>query len=144
MSVFIRATPDVLYKLVSDIENLSAFWPDYEFRRDGAEPLKPGDLYYSRQKGHDQWVPYRIAILEPNQRPAGELVKGDRLFARLRYDHRFAAQDDATLSHETVEYKLRHGFLGRVADRFVVRRIIKQQVLNAHLMLKRSAEEDES
>jgi len=143
VSVFIRATPEKLYKLVTDVANLSAFWPDYEFRWDGSGALKPGALYFSRQKGHTEWVPYSVEVLEPNRRMVGELVKGDRLFARLRYDHRFAACDDGVLSQERVEYKLRYGVLGRVADRLLVRSIIRKQVLDAHLRLKRKAEEDE-
>jgi hypothetical protein len=143
VSVFVRAAPERLYKLVTDIENLSALWPDYEFRRDGSGPLRAGGLYYSRQKGHSVWVPYSVKVLEPNRRVVGELVKGDRLFARLRYDHRFAVHDDGVLSQETVQYRLRYGILGRIADRLLVRRIIRKQVLDAHLRLKRKAEEDE-
>jgi len=142
VSVVIRATSHELYRLVTDIENLSAFWPDYEFQRADAETLEPGSLYYSRKKGNGRWVPYRIAILEPNQRMVGEVTEADNLFARLRYDHRLTAVDGDTLSHEKLAYSVRYGFLGRIADRLFVRRIIKKQVLDAHLRLKQIAEKD--
>ncbi|NOZ06428.1 MAG: SRPBCC family protein [Chloroflexi bacterium] len=144
VSVLIHAAPDKLYDLVTDIENLSAFWPDYEFRRDGTGTLEPNTLYYSRQKGQRQWVPYSVEVLEPNRRMVGEMVGGDRFFERLRYEHTFTASGSGVLSQEKVVYRLRYGILGRIADRLIVRGITKKQVLGAHLRLKQKAEADKA
>ena len=140
VSVTIRATPEECFRLVTDIENLSDFWPGYEFRREGQGPLRPGARYYSRRKGQKKWTPYRIVELMPGRRMVGELDSSDGPFARLRYDHRFEMHDGQTRSKEQVSYKLRYGLLGKVLDRLVVRKILKKQLVRAHLRLKQRAE----
>ncbi len=140
VSVTIRATPQACFRLVTDIENLSDFWPDYEFRREGQGPLRPGARYYSRRKGQKKWTPYRIVELVPDRRMVGELAGSNGLFGRLRYDHRFEIDNGQTRSEERVEYKLRYGLAGRVLDRLVVRKILKKQLVRAHIRLKQRAE----
>ncbi len=140
VSVAITSSPEVLYQLVTDIEHLSDFFPNIEFKRASDGPLKVGSIYYTRQKGSKTWVPYRILALEPNKRISAELVGNDPLFAALRYDHRFFIDGNHTVSQEKVEYTFRYGIVGRIINKLIGKRLMKKQILNAHLKLKEKAE----
>lgn len=140
VSVAVKSAPDRLYKLVTDIEHLSDFFPKMEFKRDSAGPLKAGSIYYARQKGTKHWVAYRVLALEAGARISAELAGKDRLFEALRYDHRFFVEGIETISHEKVEYKFRYGIAGRILNRTIGKRLIQKQVWEAHLRLKQTAE----
>ncbi|GMQ79011.1 MAG: hypothetical protein BMS9Abin02_1561 [Anaerolineae bacterium] len=140
LSVTIKSPPDRLYKFLTDIENLSEFFPQVEFKLGANGPLKVGSIYYTRQKGTKNWVAYQVLILEPNTRMSAELTGKDRLFKALRYDHKFIVDGGDTISHEKVDYKFRYGIVGRILNLIVGKRLVKKQVLDAHLRLKEKAE----
>jgi len=140
VSVAIQASPERLYRYLTDIENLSDFFPDMEFRRETEGRLKVGDCYLTRRKGSKGWTAYRVLSLEPNARMSAELVGKDWLFSALRYDHRFLADGEQTVSQERVDYTFRYGLPGRLLNRLIGRRLIGKQVLEAHLRLKEKAE----
>jgi ribosome-associated toxin RatA of RatAB toxin-antitoxin module len=141
VSVAVKSSPDHLYELVTDIERLSDFFPQIEFKRGSEGPLEVGSIYYTRRKGTKNWVAYRVLILEPNARMSAELAGKDRLFEALRYDHRFFVDGSDTVSHEKVEYKFRYGIVGRIFNLMIGKRLVREQILNAHLRLKEKAEE---
>ena len=140
VSVAIQAPPERLYFFLTDIENLSDFFPGMEFRRETEGRLKAGDRYHTRRKGAKGWTAYRVLALEPNARMSAELAGRDWLFQALRYDHRFLPDGEQTISQERVDYTLRYGFFGRLLNRVIGRRLIGKQVLEAHLRLKEKAE----
>ena len=139
-SVAVKSSPDQLYKFLTDIENLSQFFPQVEFKLDTKEPLKVGTVYHTRQKGTKNWSPYRVLILEPNARMSAELIGKDPLFAALRHDHRFVKDGSNTISHEKVDYKFRFGIVGRLLNLVIGKRLVRKQVLDAHLRLKQKVE----
>ncbi len=140
VSVAIKSSPNQLYELVTDIEHLSDFFPQIEFKRSSDGPLEVGSVYYTRLKGAKKWVPYRVLALQPNARISAELIGEDQFFEVLRYDHRFFIEGADTVSYEKVEYKFRYGIIGRIFNRLVGKRLIRAQILNAHLRLKEKAE----
>ena len=140
LSVSIKSPPDPLYKFLTDIEGLSEFFPQLEFKLDTEGPLKVGSIYHTRQKGTENWSAYQVLILEPNARMSAELVGKDRLFNALRYDHRFIVDGSDTISHEKVDYKFRYGIVGRILNLIIGKRLVRKQVLSAHLKLKEKAE----
>ncbi len=139
-SVSIKSPPDRLYEFLTDIENLSEFFPQVEFMLDSEGPLKVGSVYHTRQKGTKNWAAYRVLILEPDVRMSAELTGKDRLFSALRYEHRFIVDGSDTISHEKVDYTFRYGILGRILNLIVGKRLVRKQVLDAHLRLKEKAE----
>jgi len=88
-SVAIKSSPDILYHYLTDIENLSQFFPQIEFKLDAVEPMCVGSVYYTRQKGAKNWTTYRILALEQNHIMSAELIEKDPLFKVLRYEHKF-------------------------------------------------------
>jgi ligand-binding SRPBCC domain-containing protein len=94
-----------------------------------------------RLRGTRRWTPHRITVLQPNVRMVGESIERDWFFEASRYDHRFLGDGGETLSREKVDYRLRYGIAGRVIDSLFVKRLIKRQLLSAHLRLKKWAEE---
>jgi ribosome-associated toxin RatA of RatAB toxin-antitoxin module len=139
-SVTIKSSPDQLYNFLTDIENLSQFFPQIEFKLVTEGPLKVGSIYHTRQKGAKNWSAYRVLILEINARMSAELTGKDLLFEALRYDHRFIVDGDYTISHERVDYKFRYGIVGQILNLIIGKRLVKKQVLDAHLKLKEKAE----
>jgi len=139
-SVSIKSPPDRLYEFLTDIENLSEFFPQVEFKLDSEGPLKVGSIYHTREKGTKNWAAYRVLILEPGARMSAELTGKDRLFKALRYDHRFIVDGSETISHEKVDYKFRYGIVGRILNLIVGKRLVRKQVMDAHLRLKEKAE----
>ncbi len=107
---------------------------------DSEGPLKVGSVYHTRQKGTKNWAAYRVLILEPDVRMSAELTGKDRLFSALRYEHRFIVDGSDTISHEKVDYTFRYGILGRILNLIVGKRLVRKQVLDAHLRLKEKAE----
>jgi len=139
-SVTIKSSPNQLYNFLTDIENLSEFFPQIEFKLITEGPLKVGSIYHTRQKGVKNWSPYQVLILEPNAQMSAELTGKDRLFEALRYTHRFIVDGHNTISHEKVDYKFRYGIIGRVLNLIIGKKLVRKQVLDAHLMLKEKAE----
>ena len=140
LSVAIKTTPDIPYKYLTDIENLSDFFPQVEFKLDTEEPLKVGTIYHTRQKGSKDWSPYQVLILEQDARMSAELIGKDPLFEALRYDHRFIVDGSNTISHEKVDYKFRFGIAGRILNLIIGKKLVRKQVLDAHLKLKEKIE----
>lgn len=140
LSVAINSPPALLFEYLTDIENLSQFFPQVEFEPISKGPLKVGSIYHTRQKGAKAWSPYRVLALEPDALMSAELIGRDPLFRALRYQHRFIADGSETISHEKVEYTFRYGIAGRVLNWIIGRKLVKKQVLDAHLELKRKAE----
>ncbi len=139
-SVSINASPDRLYEFLTDIENLSEFFPQVEFKLGSEGPLEVGSVYRTRQKGKKDWSEYRVLILEPDARMSAELTGKDPLFAAMRYDHRFIVDGSETISHEKIDYKFRYGIVGRLLNLIIGKRLVRKQVLDAHLRLKEKAE----
>ncbi|MCL1598334.1 MAG: SRPBCC family protein [Actinomycetia bacterium] len=139
VSVSVEASREQLYDLVTDIEGLTAFFPSVSFRLDSDAPLAVGSTYRTRQKGSRTWVPYRVVALDPNARMSAELIGKDPLFESLRYDHRFVADGDETVSIERVDYTFRYGFAGRVLNSLIGKRLVRKQVLDAHERLREAA-----
>jgi ribosome-associated toxin RatA of RatAB toxin-antitoxin module len=137
----VRASRERLYELVTDIEGLTEFFPSVSFKLDSDAPLAVGNTYHTRQKGSKTWVPYRVLALDTNTRMSAELIGKDPLFKRLRYDHRFEAQGDETLSIERVDYTFRYGLAGRVLNFVIGKRLVRKQVLDAHEKLREVAGE---
>jgi ligand-binding SRPBCC domain-containing protein len=81
-----------------------------------------------------------VLILEPSARMSAELIGKDPLFAALRYDHRFVKDGSNTVSHEKVDYKFRFGIVGRLLNLVIGKKLVRKQVLDAHLRLKEKAE----
>ena len=142
VAVTVKAPAAALYDRVTDIEGLSEFFPSVSFKLDSDEPLAVGSTYHTRQKGSKKWVQYRVVALETNTRMSGELVGKDPVFASLRYDHRFATEDGATVSTERVDYTFRYRLLGRVFNLLVGKRLVHKQVLDAHERLREAARPD--
>jgi len=140
LSVSIKASPDRLYKFLTDIENLSDFFPQVEFKLGSEGPLKVGSIYHTRQKGKENWSDYRVLFLEPGARMSAELTGKDPLFAAMRYDHRFMVDGSETISHEKIDYKFRFGIVGRILNLIIGKRLVRKQVLDAHVRLKEKAE----
>ena len=139
-SVAIKSSPDQLYKFLTDIENLSEFFPQIEFKLVTEGPLKVGSIYHTRQKGAKKWSAYRVLVLEPNAQMSAELIGTDPLFQALRYEHRFIVDGSNTISHEKVDYTFRYGVIGRILNLIVGKKLVRKQVLDAHLKLKEKAE----
>lgn len=139
-SVAIKSSTDQLYQFLTDIENLSQFFPQIEFKLDTTGPLKVGSIYHTRQKDSKHWSAYRVLILEPGLRMSAELKGKDPLFQALRYDHRFVIDGSGAISHEKVDYTFRYGIIGRIVNFVIGKRLVKKQVLDAHLKLKEKAE----
>ncbi len=139
-SVSIKTSPEQLYEFLTDIENLSQFFPGIEFKLITEGPIKVGTVYHTRQKGAKNWSPYQVLILEPNARMSAELTGKDPLFKALRYDHRFVVDGSETISHEKIDYTFRFGILGSLLNLIIGKKLVKKQVLDAHLMLKEKAE----
>jgi len=139
-SVAINSSPNQLYKFLTDFENLSEFFPRIEFRLGSGKTLEAGSLYYTRQKDTKNWSTYRVLILEPNVRMSAELNGKDPLFEALRYEHRFVVDGSRTISHEKIDYKFRYGIAGLILNRIIGKKLVRKQVLDAHLRLKEKAE----
>jgi ribosome-associated toxin RatA of RatAB toxin-antitoxin module len=136
VAVSVNASPDQLYKRVTDIEGLSQFFPSVSFELDSTDPLAVGSVYRTRQKGSRRWVPYRVLALDSNRRMSAEMIGRDPVFESLRYDHRFAPDGSSTVSTERVDYTLRFGTLGRLLDVVIGKRLVRKQVLDAHRRLR--------
>ena len=143
VSVPVGSSSKGLYALVTDIKNLSNFYPGLEFRSNTDDPLKAGDIYYVRPRGTGRWIPYRIPALEENTRIAGKLVGEAPIFEAFRFDHEVVTADGRVFSREKVDYKLRHGIIGKIFNALFVKRMLNRQVLNAHLELKKASESRE-
>jgi len=139
-SVAIKSTPAKLYNHLVDIENLSQFFPEMEFKLD--ELVAVGSVYYSRKKGTQNWSTYQVLALEPNVLMSAELIGKDPIFSALRYEHRFIVEGDKTISLERIDYKFRFGFIGYVINLLFGKKLVKKQVLDAHLKLREKAEND--
>jgi len=140
LSVPVRSTREILFAYLADIENQSRFFPQIEFRLITQGPLRAGSIYHTRQKGTKNWSPYRVLVVEPDQQISAMLTGKDPLFAALRYTHRFIVEGANTVSHETVDYTFRFGFAGRVLNFLIGSRLVRKNVLDAHLKLKKAAE----
>lgn len=138
--VRVRSSPERLYHLATDIGNLSRFFPLLAFRPSAERPLNVGDTYFTRLRGTVRWTPHRITVLKPDLRMVGVAAERDWLFEALKYDHRFLGDGGETTSRERIDYRLRYGFVGRVLDSLFVKRLLKRQLLNAHLRLKKMVE----
>jgi len=139
-SVAIKAAPEKLYKYLTDIENLSEFFPQIEFKLDTLDPLEVGSIYYTRQKGKKNWTAYRVLILVPYEQMSAEICGKDPLFEALRYEHRFVIEGNKTISYEKVDYKFRFGIVGRFLNLLIGKKLVRKQVLDAHLKLREKAE----
>ncbi len=139
-SVAIKSSPEKLYKYLTDIKNLSQFFPQVEFKLDTIDPIKVGSTYYTRQKGTKNWSTYRVRKLEPNAIMSAELYGKDPVFEALRYENKFIVDGDKTVSYEKIDYKFRLGILGRLLNFIIGKKLVTKQVLNAHLKLKETAE----
>ncbi|MFV1997384.1 MAG: SRPBCC family protein [Acidiferrobacterales bacterium] len=139
-SVAIKSSPSQLYEYLTDIENLSEFFPQIEFKFETGNTLKVGSIYYTRQKGTKNWSAYRVLILEPNARMSAELIGKDPVFEALRYEHRFVVDGNDTISYEKIDYKFRFGIVGRILNLIVGKKLVRKQVLDAHSRLKEKAE----
>ena len=139
VAVSVEARAEALYDRVTDIEGLSEFFPSVSFKLDSDEPLAVGSTYHTRQKGSKKWVQYRVVALDTNTRMSGELVGEDAVFASLRYDHRFATEDGATVSTERVDYTFRYGLLGRLLNIVIGKRLVRKTVVDAHKRLREAA-----
>ncbi len=139
-SVAIKSSPKILYKYLTDIENLSQFFPQVEFKLDKTNPLSVGSIYYTRKIGTKKWSTYRIRKLEPNKLMSAELLGKDPVFEVLRYEHRFSIEGSGTVSYERIDYKFRFGIAGYIINLLIGRKIVKKQVLDAHFKLKQKAE----
>lgn len=126
---------------MTDIENLSQFFPQIEFKLDTKKPIEVGSIYRTRQKGAKDWSTYRVLKLELNAIMSAELYGKDPVFDALRYEHRFIVEGDKTVSYEKIDYTFRFGILGRVLNFIIGKKLVKKQVLDAHLKLKETAEE---
>jgi len=139
-SVAIKSTPERLYKFLTDISNLSEFFPQIEFKLDSHTPIEVGSIYYTRQMGTKNWTAYRVLTLEHNFKMSAEIYGKDRLFEALRYEHKFVTEGDKTISYEKVDYKFRFGIVGRLLNLLIGKKLVRKQVLDAHLKLKEKAE----
>ncbi len=139
VAVTVDASRERLYDLVTNIEGLSRFFPSVSFKLESDAPLVVGSTYYTRQKGSKTWVPYRVLVLDPNARMSAELIGKDPIFESLRYDHRFVAEGSATVSRERVDYTFRFGYVGRVLNFVIGKRLVRKQVLDAHQRLRETA-----
>jgi len=139
VEVGVDASPERLYQLVTDIENLTQFFPSVSFKVDPDAPISVGSIYHTRQKGSKSWVPYRVLALDANARMSAELAGKDPLFESLRYDHQFLDDGGATLSRERVDYTFRYGLAGSVLNFVVGKRLVRKQVLDAHKRLRETA-----
>ncbi|AIF70132.1 hypothetical protein PAP_08760 [Palaeococcus pacificus DY20341] len=144
IAVIIDARVEEVFSLVSNINNHMLFWPKYEFKSENDGKLKKGLIYYTREKGAEKWVKYRIVDFKENYFYSGEMLEEDTFLKKLRYEHYFIPADGMTLSIESVYYSLRYGFLGRILNFFIAERIIKKRLLKAHLKLKEVAEKKSS
>jgi len=135
----VDASPERLYQLVTDIENLTQFFPSVSFKVDPDAPISVGSIYHTLQKGSKSWVPYRVLALDKNARMSAELAGKDPLFQSLRYDHQFLDEGDTTLSRERVDYTFRYGFAGSVLNFVIGKRLVRKQVLDAHKRLRETA-----
>lgn len=142
VAVAVHASKERLYDLVTNIEGLSEFFPSVSFKVDSDAPLAVGSTYHTRQRGSKTWVPYRVLVLDPNARMSAELIGKDPLFKSLRYDHRFVAEVSATMSRERVDYTFRYGYAGRVLNFVIGKRLVRNQVLDAHQRLREAAGRD--
>jgi len=142
VAVTVDASGERLYDLVTNIEGLSEFFPSVSFKLDAETPLAVGSTYHTRQKGSKTWVPYRVLVLDPNERMSAELVGKDPLFKSLRYDHRFIAEGSSTVSRERVDYTFRYGYAGRFLNFVIGKRLVRKQVLDAHQRLREAAGRD--
>lgn len=138
--VSIKSPPGLLFDRLTDIKNLSDFFPQIEFKMITGGPVKPGSIYHTRQKGSKYWSAYRVLVVEPDARMSAELDGKDPLFTALRYDHKFVVDGDHTISHERVDYTFRFGAVGRLLNFLVGKRLVKKQVLDAHKALKNHIE----
>lgn len=140
LSVSIKSPPGPLFDRLTDIENLSDFFPQIEFKMITDGPVKPGSIYHTRQKGSKNWSAYRVLVVEQDARMSAELTGKDPLFTALRYDHKFIVDGEYTISHERVDYTFRFGAAGRVLNFLIGKRLVRKQVLDAHKALKKHIE----
>ncbi|NJE00903.1 hypothetical protein E3E42_03175 [Thermococcus sp. JdF3] len=140
IAVLIDAKVEEVFSLVSNINNHRLFWPEYEFKSEDDGKLKKGLVYYTREKGTEKWIKYRIVDFKENYFYSGGMQEEDTFLKKLRYEHCFIPVDNMTLGVEGVCYTLRYGFLGRILNLFIAERIIKKRLLRAHLKLKEVAE----
>lgn len=68
-----------------------------------------------------------------------EMING--AFKWLKHTHEFEPVADGTLMRDTIEWKSPLGFLGRVADRLLVERHLRNFLLKRNRELKRIAEQ---
>ena len=139
VEVEVNASRERMYELVTDIENLTQFFPSVSFRVDPDSPISVGSIYHTRQKGSKSWVPYRVLALDVNARMSAELAGKDSLFESLRYDHHFLDDGGMTLSRERVDYTFRYGLAGSVLNFAIGKRLVRKQVLDAHKRLRDTA-----
>lgn len=144
IAVLIDARVEEVFSLVSNINNHMLFWPKYEFKSENDGKLKKGLIYYTREKGAEKWVKYRIVDFKENYFYSGEMLEEDTFLKKLRYEHYFIPVDNMTLSIESVYYSLHYGFLGKILNLLIAEHIIKKRLLRAHLKLKEVAEKKSS
>lgn len=140
VSVYIKAPAEKLFPYLTDIENMSEFFPFLEFKTNFQGPPKAGDTYESSlvlfgTKSTSLW---RIVELENNRRMAGEQVTG--FLKKARFDHRFRSVEGGTMSEEVMEYELPFGLFGKMLDILFLRRMSKSILYRTHMRLKEKAE----
>ena len=109
----------------ADASNLEAITPPWlRFRILTPQPLviQEGTLIDYRLTLHQIRVRWRTRIerWEPGRCFVDTQVEGP--FALWRHTHTFEQRGGATLIRDRVEYRMPHGFLGRLAHRVLIRR----------------------
>jgi len=139
VAVYIDAATTTVWPLVASITEMPVYFPDFDYAATAMSTFRPGVTYAVTYKPFDVTGVYEIVAVEPGREMAGKQVSTGPLPA-FGYVHRFVPHRGGTVSDEVVYYTLPFGIIGKLADRFVVRRRLRDVLVTAHAILKRRAE----
>jgi ligand-binding SRPBCC domain-containing protein len=93
-----------------------------------------------RHLGKTRILKSKITQMRPPQNFTDEMVSGD--FRSFKHEHHFKAIENGTLMIDYMHYETPYGFMGRVADRLILRRYIHRLLESRNAVIKKFAESE--
>jgi ligand-binding SRPBCC domain-containing protein len=137
----VRAPAPVVFDLARDVEHHVRSLARYGETASADAPLLGlGDevTFRARHFGVRFALTARITAYDRPHAFVDTTVRGP--FRSLRHEHRFEERDGLTTMTDAIEYTLPLGALGRLADRVVVRRRLRELLAERAAAIKAAAE----
>ena len=147
LETFIYASPEKCFDLMRDVRlHTETTAPTNEKAVDGVTDGMLGFgqtvTFEGTHLGFRQRLTVKVVEFERPYLFVDEMTEGN--FKTFRHVHEFSRQDGGTQMRDTVTWTSPFGFLGRLADRFLIEPHLRNLVAKRNAMLKQIAEEGSS